>query len=223
MTSFEFNKIAGAVLGTALGIMALGIIAEIIYAPEKAKKPGYIIAVAETGEAEAPAAPAEVAPIAVRLETASAEKGATVAKKCQACHTFDKGGPIKVGPNLWGVVGAPVIHEAAFGYSDAMKAKGEEGMTWTYDNLDHFLTNPKGFIPGTAMSFAGLTKPDERADAIAYLRTLSDDPLPLPPPPAATAEAAAPVTEAPAASETPAAAAESAPATGTEAAPAPAQ
>jgi cytochrome c len=204
MNSFEFNKIAGAVLGTALGVMALGIVAEIIYEPERPEKPGYVIAVAETGEGEAagPAAP-EVAPIAVRLASASVEKGQAAAKVCQACHTFDKGGPAKVGPNLWGVVGGPVIHMAGFNYSDAMKAKGAEGMTWTYDNLDQFLADPKGFIPKTAMGFAGLKKPDQRADVIAYLRTLSDNPVPLPPPPApegSTAEApAAPAGEAPAA------------------------
>ena len=203
MDSFEFNKIAGAVLGTALGIMALGILAEIIYAPEKPEKPGFVIAVAETGGgAEAPAK-VEVAPIAVRLQTASVDKGVTVSKKCQSCHSFDKGGKAKVGPNLWNVVGSPVNYHKDFGYSDAMQAKGQEGMTWTYDNLDAFLTDPKGFIPGTAMGFAGLKKPEERADMIAYLRTLSDNPVPLPEAPAAPAPTAA-ATDAPAATAAPA-------------------
>ena len=221
MNSFEFNKIAGAVLGTALGVMALGIVAEIIYEPERPEKPGYVIAVAATGEGEAagPAAP-EVAPIAVRLASASVEKGQAATKVCQACHTFDKGGPNKVGPNLWNVVGHPVINPAiGFNYSDAMKAKGAEGMTWTYDNLDQFLADPKGFIPKTAMGFAGVKKPDQRADVIAYLRTLSDSPVPLPPPPAPEGSTAAAPAEAPATEPAPAPATETAPAPA-EAAPA---
>lgn len=210
--NFEFNKIAGAVLGTALGVMAVGIVADAIYAPPHHEEPGYVIAVAEPGAGEegpgGPAAP-QVEPIADRLQTASAEKGEGDVAKCKTCHTFEKGGPNKVGPNLWGVVGANFVHVADFKYSDAMRAKGEEGMTWTFENLDHFIENPKGFIPGTAMTYAGVKKPDERADIIAYLRTLSDNPVPLPPPtPAPTAEAPAAPTgaEAPPAGETPPAA-----------------
>jgi cytochrome c len=211
--NFEFNKIAGAVLGTALGVMVVGIVAETIYAPRVSEQPGYVIAVAEPGEGEgeAPAAP-EVAPIADRLQTASAEDGADDVAKCKTCHTFEQGGPNKVGPNLWDVVGHNVIH-ADFDYSDAMRAKGEEGMEWTFENLDHFIDNPKGFIPGTAMSFAGDKDPGQRADIIAYLRTLSDNPVPLPPPtPAPTAEAPAGEGEQPPATETPPGAGETPPA-----------
>jgi cytochrome c len=211
--NFEFNKVAGAVLGTALGVMAIGIVADMIYAPPHHEEPGYVIAVAEPGAGgEEPSGPttSDVPPIADRLQTASAETGQELAdSKCTTCHTFDKGGPTKIGPNLWGVVGANVLHSPDFDYSDAMEAKGKEGMTWTFDNLDHFLNNPKGFIPGTQMAFPGLKKPDERANVIAYLRTLSDDPVPLPPPtPAPTAEAPtepAGTAEAPPAAETPAA------------------
>jgi cytochrome c len=223
--NFEANKIAGAVLGTALGVMAVGIVAEMIYAPPHDHEPGYVIAVAEPGDGGTDAGgqppAAEVPPIAVRLETASVEAGENSAKKCAACHTFDKGGQPKVGPNLWDVVGANVIHEEGFNYSPAMQAKGQEGMTWTFENLDQFLTNPKGFIPGTAMAFAGLKKPDERANVIAYLRTLSDNPVPLPAPPAPTAEAP-PADGAPAATPPAAEAAPPSPAPSPEAAPAPA-
>jgi cytochrome c len=205
--NFEFNKVAGAVLGTALGIMVVGIVADMIYAPPHNEKPGYVIAVAEPGAGgEGPEGPAEpaVLPIADRLQTASADNGEGDVAKCKTCHTFEKGGANKVGPNLWGVVGANFVHVADFDYSDAMRAKGEEGMTWTFENLDHFIENPKGFIPGTAMTYTGVKNAGERADIIAYLRTLSDSPVPLPPPtPAPTAEApAAP----PAAGETPPAA-----------------
>ncbi len=185
MDSFEFNKIAGAVLGTALGVMALSIVSEAIYGSAEAEPPGYVIATNDTGEAGGGGASGggstTVPPIAERLQTADVKKGEAAAKKCQACHNLQKGQPNKVGPTLYGVVGSPIIHpDNGFKYSQAFQDKGKEGFTWTFEHLDAFITNPKGDIPGTAMSFAGIKKPDERADVIAYLNTLSDNPLPLP-------------------------------------------
>ena len=197
MDSFEFNKIAGAVLGTALGVMGLSIVSEVIFTPAEAEKRGMEVAIAETGggETHGAAAPPAV-PIAVRLATADVAAGETSIGKCKQCHTLNKGEPNKIGPNLYGTVGGPLGHMEGFKYSKGLLDKKTEGLTWTFENLDHFLFAPKAFVPGTAMGFAGLKKDDERTNVVAYLRTLSDAPVPLPPAPAAAAEAPAPPAEA---------------------------
>jgi cytochrome c len=189
MDSFEFNKIAGAVLATALGVMALSIVSEVIYHPAEAEQPGYVVAGVDPAGEEHGAAgggePAEeVPPIALRLQTADLAAGERSLTKCQACHTFNEGDARRTpGPNLWGIVGAPVAHLEGFAYSEAMQEKHAEGMTWTFENLDEFLQAPRADIPGTAMTFAGLKRVDERTNVIAYLRTLSNSPVPLPEPP----------------------------------------
>ncbi len=200
MNSFELNKVLGAILGTCLITLALNIAAGSIFSAEKPAKPGYAIAVKTEG-APKEAAPKEV-PIAVRLAKASVEKGQAVAKQCQACHTFEKGGPNRVGPNLYNIVDEPRGEGRGFNFSAAMKAKGGK---WTYDELDKFLTNPRGYIAGTAMTFAGITNDQQRADVIDYLHTLSDNPEPLPKAEAETAPAPAGAPAAPAGGAPPAA------------------
>ena len=176
MDSFEINKILGAILFTCLCLLGLNIAAGAIFSPPEPSKPGYEIAIPEKpeGGGAAPAAPQES--LGQLLASADPKRGESVAKVCQTCHTFEKGGPNKVGPNLWGIVGRPKV-EPGFNYSAAMKAKGGD---WTIPELNDFLANPRGYIPGTAMSFAGLPRPQQRADVIDYLNTLSDNPKPLP-------------------------------------------
>lgn len=220
MDSFEYNKLIGAFLGAVFVVFSVGIVSDAIFAAPHPEKEGFIIeAVEAEAGAGAEAAPAEE-PIAVRLASADATAGQAIEKKCSACHTTEKGGANKVGPNLFGIVNRPVASHEGFAYSGAMKEFSQGGsVVWDYDHLDHFLTSPKGLVKGTAMGFAGLKNPTERANLIAFLRTLADTPAPLPEATAPAAEpAAAPAGEAPAAQ--PAAPAEAAPA---EPAPAPAE
>jgi|SaaInl4_135m_RNA_FD_contig_31_569356_length_648_multi_2_in_0_out_0_1 cytochrome c len=128
---------------------------------------------------EAAKAPAKAAPagITTLLASASAEAGGKQFKKCKACHTTNKGGKNRVGPNLWDVVGQTKAARPGFRYSDALKGKGG---AWTYDDLNRYLTKPKDFAPGTKMSFAGLKKAADRANVILYLHSLSESPKPLP-------------------------------------------
>jgi cytochrome c len=178
MDSFELNKILGAVLGTCLVLLSLNIAANAIFAPHKPAKPGYDIAVQEAqpgAKPGAPAAPEE--PIAKLLASADMGRGEASAKKCAACHTFDKGGRNAPGPNLYGVVGRAKASVPGFNYSAAMKAKGGN---WTIEELNAFVQNPKAAVPGTNMTFAGIPRATERADLIIFMNSKSDSPAPLP-------------------------------------------
>jgi cytochrome c len=194
MNSFEINKILGAVLGTCLVLLAVHIASGAIFTAPVPAKPGYEIAVKEEqpgkgqGEAKAPGQPIETL-----LAVASADHGAQVAKQCQICHNLQEGQGPKIGPDLYGVVGRKVASVPGFNYTAALKAKGG---TWTFDALNKWLDDPRGDVPGTAMTFAGIKNDKQRADVIAYLDTLSKNPVPLPTaskaPPDAAAKDAAP-------------------------------
>lgn len=181
MDSFELNKIAGAVLGTLLFVMSIGMVASAVFAPKKPAVPGYALAGAEEAKpAAGAAAAAPSVPLPELLAKADAARGQTAARACVACHSFEKGGANKVGPALWDVVGRAKAAVEGFGYSGALKERGGKGETWDYAALDGFLANPRQYAPGTTMAFAGISRPEQRADVIAYLRSLSDNPKPLP-------------------------------------------
>jgi cytochrome c len=189
MSTFELNKIVGAILVAALVSVIIGIIGDNLVKPRT-----HEVAVAIGGGAQAPAgapaAPTGPAPIAPLMASASAERGANDAKICGTCHNFKEGQGKKIGPDLWNVVGRDKASVKDFDYSSALKSKGGK---WTYEDLNHWLWKPQSFAQGTKMAFAGISDDKKRADVIAYLRSLSDSPQPLPKPeeakPAPKAEA----------------------------------
>jgi cytochrome c len=177
MSGMEWNKVAAAILLAGLIAMLSGFFAREFVRSEPPAEPAYAVAPAEpSGPAEPAVAtgPADIVPL---LASADPAAGQAAARVCQACHTFDKGGPAKVGPNLWGIVNAPHGHAQGFNYSKAITGKPGP---WGYEELNRFLFNPKAYAPGTKMSFAGLRKDGDRANVIAYLRSLADQPAPLP-------------------------------------------
>lgn len=194
MDSFEVNKVLGGLLGAVFVVFSVGIVSDSLFASHSPEKPGFIIEAAEAAAGGEAAGAADAAkPIAELLASANADAGAAVFKKCQACHSIEKGGPNKVGPDLWSLVDRPVAEHEGFAYSAGMKEFSKGGAEkWTFDNLNHFLTSPKNFVKGTAMGFAGIKKDDERANLIAYIRTQADSPVPLPEAGAAPADPAAP-------------------------------
>jgi cytochrome c len=182
MNSFEVNKIAGGVLAAALLIFGGRTFADIALHKPAPKSPGFPIAVmTSTGGGNGQtAAKFEFAPLAALLKTAAApnvEAGKGVFKKCAACHTVDKGGENKIGPNLWGVIGRPVGQHAGFGYSDAVKSKGGN---WGWEQFAGYIWKPTEYIPGNKMAFVGVQDPQDLSDLMAYMRTLSDSPAALP-------------------------------------------
>jgi cytochrome c len=176
MDSFELNKIAGAILAALLVVLGMQFVSSAIFSHKKLEKPGFEIAVVE--KAAAGAAPvAALAPISPLLAAASVEKGAAVAKQCATCHALEKGIVKATGPSLYDVINRERGKVEGFKYSSALVAKGG---AWTYEEINAFLNNPKGAIAGTIMAYAGLKKETDRADVIAYLRSLSEKPADLP-------------------------------------------
>jgi cytochrome c len=177
MSSFEFNKIAGGILGTLLFAQVVYLASNALFSHPAPPKPTGVGA--EGGKPAAPAAAAPAELLASYIGKADAKKGEDDTKPCQICHNFAKGGGVILGPPLYGVVGRPRASIAGFQYSDAMKAKGG---TWTPQDVFTFIKDPQAFVPGTKMTFAGEPDPQKRANIVAYLDTLSDHPVALPAP-----------------------------------------
>ncbi|MEM9277232.1 MAG: cytochrome c family protein [Pseudomonadota bacterium] len=187
MDSFEFNKVAMSVLGVVFIVMSVSFLSESIFHSELKKDEdgqyimGYAVEVEADASASEDAEPAGPAfePITAMLASADISSGEKIFKKCAACHTNEDGGGNKVGPALYNIVERPIASLSDFSYSSALKAYGD-GKNWSYESLNGFLWKPKTYIKGTSMGFAGLKKVDERADLVAYLRSLSGSPAPLP-------------------------------------------
>jgi cytochrome c len=180
MDSFEFNKIAGAVLGALLFLMGLSIFSSSIFHPQKPKTAGYDLPSAEVASAAAPAA-ASAVPVAELLAKADPAKGAATAKAaCGACHNFEQGAAAKQGPTLYDVVNRPIASAAGFSYSSSLQEKSKSDKQWAFETLNSFITNPKGYASNTKMAYAGEKNDGRRGDILAYLRSLSASPAPIP-------------------------------------------
>lgn len=177
--SLELNKAFSAVLTAGIAFMVAGVVGESIVAPHRLERSA--IQIGEPPQQQAAAAPAAPAlePIAPLLAAANVDNGRQLAQRlCASCHNFAQGGPNGVGPNLWGIVGAPHARVAGFNYSQANRALADK--PWDYEALNAFIARPSVAMPGTRMAFAGINQTQARADVIAFLRTLDTNPKPLP-------------------------------------------
>lgn len=181
MDSFEWNKVAGAILMTLLIIVVIGHIGDILVPESEAGAKQHIEVAGAPAAATQPTqqakAPAELQPIEPFLAKANIEEGKKDARICETCHNFQKGKGPKIGPDLWGIVGAKIARREDFHYSDAIKKLSGD---WTVDQLNKWIDAPQKVAPGTKMTFAGIKDEQKRANVIAFLNSLSDSPKPLP-------------------------------------------
>ncbi len=194
-SSLELNKLLAGVLTAGIIGVGAAVFSGLLYSPRSLEEHAFSVVVSDDAADVADAEAVEEPSIEMLLASADPSAGQTITRQCTACHVFDEGGENRVGPVLWDVVGRDVASVSGFSYSAALQEiEGE----WTFAALDGFLANPRGWAPGTSMSYAGLRSAEDRANLIAYLREQSNDPVSLPEPDAETAEAA-PVEEADAA------------------------
>jgi cytochrome c len=184
MQTSNGNKFAMAVLGSLTFVMLTSFVGELLFAEKKTAKAGYELPMpADSGAKVAAAAAAPAAePIAVRLAAADKGRGEAAFRQCVACHVNSKDGSSagKQGPTMWNVVDRQKAAVAGFAYSNGMAGQGQKGEKWSFENLDKFIESPRGYTPGTKMSFAGISNPRARADLIAYLASIADSPVALP-------------------------------------------
>jgi cytochrome c len=181
MDSIYFNKVAGAVLASLLVMVGLRTGIGLFYPRGTGNLSKGTIVVSTAAPAPQAASAAQPAtqdpPVTTLLASANADAGQSAMKQCAACHSWTKGGGNKIGPNLYDIVGRDIGKEAGFSYSSGVAQKGGK---WTFDELSQWLKNPKAFIPGNKMAFAGVKDPKDRANIIAYLDKQADSPVPLP-------------------------------------------
>ena len=191
MDSLELNKAFAAVLLAGMAFVGAGLVANTLVKPHELHETAIKIDMPEAAGA-AVASNVPDPPIALLLASADVGRGeaGVKAQGCVACHSLNEGGKAGVGPNLYGVVGAPHGHQEGFAYSAALKGKAGP---WTVEEMNDWLKKPAAYAPGTKMSYAGLADPKKRADIILYLHSLSKSPTPLPAAPAAAPGAATPV------------------------------
>ena len=178
MKHYRLNQIAMAVLGALLLIFGTKTLINIAFEEHEPEKPGFEVATKQGEKAGEKPAVAAGSDLPALLAKADAAKGETTAAICKACHAFEAGAPSPIGPNLHDVVGRKIASVEGFNYSPALKAHA--GEVWSYENLNHWITNPQAFASGTTMAFPGLPDAQQRADVIAFLRTKTSNPPPLP-------------------------------------------
>ncbi len=189
MDSYEINRILGWVLAALVAVLSLSIFTGYLFPVNEPEQRAYVVAGVEEEAPAAGAAAETEKPIEFFLASADVARGEAQFRKCAACHTIERGGAQGIGPNLWGIIGARHAHIAGFNYSPAMQATADK--VWDWQNMSEWLRNPRGYLPGNRMSFAGLGRPQDRADLLAFLNSMSDNPRPLPAPPAAEPAVAA--------------------------------
>lgn len=173
----RFNTIAGWVLGAGIVLLGAKLVTDELFKAERPETPGYVIAGVENPDDEV----AAEQPIAHFLQSADAARGEAAFRKCSACHNANQGGANGLGPNLFGTMGGAIAQHAGFSYSEPLRAHGGR---WDWDSMSQWLRSPRTFAPGTKMTFAGLSDPQERADVMLYLNRHGGT-LAIPPPPAA--------------------------------------